>query len=141
MRDPDACARCAWLVSALQTEVDSRPLVVERKRLYFNVRENSRGRFLKIAEVNRQKRSTVIIPQRCGASGQAFAPCAQRAHRVLLCAAWRAVRRLLGVVRHRSGWVQMRDLLNEFIAAAEKANPGSSKAPPARAPKPAPARA
>ena len=48
-----------------QTEVDSRPLGVERKRLYFNVRENSRGRFLKIAEVNRQKRSTVIIPQRC----------------------------------------------------------------------------
>ena len=40
-----------------------------------------------------------------------------------------------------SGWVQMRDLLNEFIAAAEKANPGSSKAPAPRAPKPAPARA
>jgi len=48
-----------------QSEIDSRPLVVERKRLYFNVRQNSRGRFLKIAEVNRQRRSTVIIPQRC----------------------------------------------------------------------------
>lgn len=63
-----------------ETEIDSRPLVVERKRLYFNVRENPRGRFLKIAEVNRQRRSTVIIPQ--------------------------------------SGWVAMRNMLNEFIEAA-----------------------
>jgi RNA recognition motif-containing protein len=37
---------------------------VDRKRIYFNLRENPRGRYLKIAEVNGMKRSTVLIPER-----------------------------------------------------------------------------
>lgn len=46
-----------------EVEHSTQTLVIERKRLYFNLRENSRGLFLKIAEVNRARRSTVIIPE------------------------------------------------------------------------------
>lgn len=44
-----------------EVELLSRELRVEQKRFYFNLKENSRGRFLKIAEVS-GGRSTIIIP-------------------------------------------------------------------------------
>jgi hypothetical protein len=59
-----------------EIELSTRELRIEQKRFYFNLKENSRGRFLKIAEVS-GGRSTIIIPV--------------------------------------SGWVQFRDMLNEFI--------------------------
>ncbi len=44
-----------------EVELLSRELRVEQKRFYLNLKENSRGRFLKIAEVS-GGRSTIIIP-------------------------------------------------------------------------------
>ncbi len=44
-----------------EVELVSRELRVEQKRFYFNLKENKRGRFLKIAEVS-GGRSTIIIP-------------------------------------------------------------------------------
>jgi hypothetical protein len=44
-----------------EIELVSRELRVEQKRFYFNLKENARGRFLKIAEVS-GGRSTIIIP-------------------------------------------------------------------------------
>ena len=44
-----------------EVELRSEELRIEQKRFYFNLRENSRGRFLKIAEVS-GGRSTIIIP-------------------------------------------------------------------------------
>lgn len=40
----------------------SQEIRVEQKRFYFNLRQNARGRFLKIAELS-GKRSTIIVPQ------------------------------------------------------------------------------
>jgi len=37
-------------------------LPVEQKRIFLNLRENSRGRYLRIAEVTGNNRSTIIIP-------------------------------------------------------------------------------
>mmetsp|Transcript_34160 Transcript_34160/g.80562 ORF Transcript_34160/g.80562 Transcript_34160/m.80562 type:complete len:208 (-) Transcript_34160:196-819(-) len=37
-------------------------LQVEQKRIFLNLRENSRGRYLRIAEVTGNNRSTIIIP-------------------------------------------------------------------------------
>ena len=45
-------------------EISSTQIRVDRKRIYLNLRQNPRGRYLKIAEVNGTKRSTVIIPER-----------------------------------------------------------------------------
>jgi len=44
-----------------EVELLSRELRIEQKRFYFNLKENARGRFLKIAEVS-GGRSTIIIP-------------------------------------------------------------------------------
>ena len=44
-----------------EVEISTRELRIEQKRFYFNLKENSRGRFLKIAEVS-GGRSTIIIP-------------------------------------------------------------------------------
>ena len=57
-RDPEDRARGR----SPESELDSRELRVEQKRFYFNLRENQRGRFLKIAEVS-GGRSTIIIPK------------------------------------------------------------------------------
>ncbi len=66
-----------------EIELLSKELRIEQKRFYFNLKENSRGRFLKIAEVS-GGRSTIIVPV--------------------------------------SGWVEFRDMLNEFIAESEASN-------------------
>ena len=42
--------------------LESRELQVERKFFRFEVRENDRGRFLRITEENQGRRNTVIIP-------------------------------------------------------------------------------
>ena len=42
--------------------LDSRELQVERKFFRFEVRENDRGRFLRITEENQGRRNTVIVP-------------------------------------------------------------------------------
>lgn len=44
-----------------ETELMSTELRIENKRFYFNLKENDKGRFLKIAEVS-GGRSTIIIP-------------------------------------------------------------------------------
>ncbi len=44
-----------------EVELTTRELRIEQKRFYFNLKENTRGRFLKIAEVS-GGRSTIIIP-------------------------------------------------------------------------------
>ena len=44
-----------------EVEISTRELRIEQKRFYFNLKENSRGRFIKIAEVS-GGRSTIIIP-------------------------------------------------------------------------------
>lgn len=44
-----------------EVELLSKELRIEQKRFYFNLKENSRGRFLKIAEVS-GGRSTIIVP-------------------------------------------------------------------------------
>ena len=44
-----------------ETELMSTELRIENKRFYFNLKENEKGRFLKIAEVS-GGRSTIIIP-------------------------------------------------------------------------------
>jgi len=38
------------------------PKQVEQKRIFLNLRENVRGRYLRIAEVTGSNRSTIIIP-------------------------------------------------------------------------------
>ena len=45
-----------------EVELMTTELRIENKRLYFNLKENNKGRFLKIAEVS-GGRSTIIIPQ------------------------------------------------------------------------------
>lgn len=45
-----------------EVEILSTEIRVENKRFYFNLKENEKGRFLKIAEVS-GGRSTIIIPQ------------------------------------------------------------------------------
>jgi len=104
-------------------ELDTRPLVVERKRLYFNVRHNARGRYLMIAEVNRAKRTTVIIPERC-APGSLCSWCGCN------------VASVTNVGATCSGWVQMRDMLNEFIDTFKT----DASAVPSSAPTPTPPR-
>ena len=47
--------------SSAEVEITTRELRIEQKRFYFNLKENTRGRFLKIAEVS-GGRSTIIIP-------------------------------------------------------------------------------
>ena len=42
--------------------LESRELQVERKFFRFEVRENDRGRFLRITEENQGRRNTVIVP-------------------------------------------------------------------------------
>jgi len=42
--------------------LESRELQVERKFFRFEVRENDRGRFLRITEENQGRRNTVILP-------------------------------------------------------------------------------
>ena len=44
-----------------EVELQTEELRIEQKRFYFNLKENSRGRFMKIAEVS-GGRSTIIIP-------------------------------------------------------------------------------
>lgn len=44
-----------------EVELRSEELRIEKKRFYFNLRENDRGRFIKIAEVS-GGRSTIIVP-------------------------------------------------------------------------------
>lgn len=66
-----------------EVEILSKELRVEQKRFYFNLKENSRGRFLKIAEVS-GGRSTIIVPV--------------------------------------SGWVEFRDMLDEFIREGRVSN-------------------
>ncbi len=45
-----------------EIELVSKEIRIEHKRFYFNLKENQKGRFLKIAEVS-GGRSTIIIPQ------------------------------------------------------------------------------
>ena len=45
-----------------EIEIMTTELRIENKRFYFNLKENQKGRFLKIAEVS-GGRSTIIIPQ------------------------------------------------------------------------------
>jgi hypothetical protein len=45
-----------------EVELLTTELRIENKRFYFNLKENQKGRFLKIAEVS-GGRSTIIIPQ------------------------------------------------------------------------------
>ncbi len=45
-----------------EIELMTTELRIENKRFYFNLKENQKGRFLKIAEVS-GGRSTIIIPQ------------------------------------------------------------------------------
>jgi hypothetical protein len=66
-----------------EVELLSKELRIEQKRFYFNLKENSRGRFLKIAEVS-GGRSTIIVPV--------------------------------------SGWVEFRDMLNDFIDESQASN-------------------
>lgn len=40
---PDSLTMYSW-----QVELETRSLTIDRKRLYFNLRENSRGRFIKV---------------------------------------------------------------------------------------------
>mmetsp|Transcript_44984 Transcript_44984/g.70536 ORF Transcript_44984/g.70536 Transcript_44984/m.70536 type:complete len:129 (-) Transcript_44984:126-512(-) len=49
---------------ALVEDIDLRrsTLPVEQKKIFLNLRENSRGRYLRIAEVTGNNRSTIIIP-------------------------------------------------------------------------------
>ena len=42
--------------------LDSRELQVERKFFRLEVRENDRGRFLRVTEENQGRRNTVIVP-------------------------------------------------------------------------------
>ena len=42
--------------------LESRELQVERKFFRFEVRENDRGRFLRITEENQGRRNTIIVP-------------------------------------------------------------------------------
>ena len=44
------------------TVLESRELQVERKFFRFEVRDNDRGRFLRITEENQGRRNTVIVP-------------------------------------------------------------------------------
>lgn len=48
--------------SSQEIELMTTELRIENKRFYFNLKENQKGRFLKIAEVS-GGRSTIIIPQ------------------------------------------------------------------------------
>jgi len=43
--------------------LESRELQVERKFFRLEVRENDRGRFLRITEENQGRRNTVIVPE------------------------------------------------------------------------------
>lgn len=45
-----------------EIEILSTEIRIENKRFYFNLKENQKGRFLKIAEVS-GGRSTIIIPE------------------------------------------------------------------------------
>ena len=45
-----------------EIEIMSTEIRIENKRFYFNLKENQKGRFLKIAEVS-GGRSTIIIPE------------------------------------------------------------------------------
>jgi len=45
-----------------ETTLQEAQLQIERKTFVFNLRENSRGRFLRITEGGTGKRNTVIIP-------------------------------------------------------------------------------
>jgi len=45
-----------------EVELATTELRIENKRFYFNLKENQKGRFLKIAEVS-GGRSTIIIPK------------------------------------------------------------------------------
>lgn len=47
---------------AVDKEIFSRHFNVERKQLYFDLRENQRGRFLRITEDVGGRRDAVIIP-------------------------------------------------------------------------------
>eukprot|EP01138_Halocafeteria_seosinensis_P007588 gb/GECG01007756.1/.p1 GENE.gb/GECG01007756.1/~~gb/GECG01007756.1/.p1 ORF type:complete len:169 (+),score=21.69 gb/GECG01007756.1/:1-507(+) len=46
-----------------EIEISSKHISIEHKKIFFNLRENEHGRFLKIAEVVGRNRSTIIVPQ------------------------------------------------------------------------------
>ncbi|MEI6337467.1 MAG: DNA-binding protein [Verrucomicrobiota bacterium] len=46
----------------MDTILESRELQVERKHFFLELRENDRGRFLRITEEAQGRRNTVIIP-------------------------------------------------------------------------------
>ena len=46
----------------MDTILESRELQVERKHFFIELRENDRGRFLRITEEAHGRRNTVIIP-------------------------------------------------------------------------------
>lgn len=46
-----------------EIEITSKTFSAGQKRFFFNLKQNPRGRFLKIAEVSRGQRNTVIIPE------------------------------------------------------------------------------
>jgi len=46
----------------MDTILESRELQVERKHFFIELRENERGRFLRITEEAHGRRNTVIIP-------------------------------------------------------------------------------
>jgi hypothetical protein len=51
------------MAGAEEIEITSKTYAAGQKRFFFNLKQNSRGRFLKIAEVSRGQRNTVIIPE------------------------------------------------------------------------------
>ena len=46
----------------MEVIIESRDLQVERKHFFIEIRENDRGRFLRITEETHGRRNTVIIP-------------------------------------------------------------------------------
>lgn len=46
----------------METALKSEKITVERKQFYFDLKENSRGKFLKITEDVNGRRDTIIIP-------------------------------------------------------------------------------
>ena len=60
--DRDSSYSNAYRQYSRDQVLDSRELQVERKFFRFEVRENDRGRFLRITEEIQGRRNTVIIP-------------------------------------------------------------------------------
>ena len=59
---PAAAGRCSGDTSGGDTLLQNHSIVVERKHVTFDVRENLRGRFVRITEEVSGRRNAIIIP-------------------------------------------------------------------------------